>query len=256
MNIVKKLWIFAMYKSMCWALSAMHTPSCSSRADTHLKKLQYSLSKCTAWRHFWKETHSCIPTRWGIIVDESYHCVVLPPYLSHPPPSIASHPSPTNLHQRLLHFMRPEGMPTDSPAQVQQSMLNKYKGREIANCSCCNLTLSWDKPQAMCTSLQLRETDVSISMVYVPWQNIKPAYCSLARARPTMIQHLPSIVVTYTCSTLWYSYICWHSRSLVFQRKCLWWGDECLCCSIPTLAVSTLSVSAFKTSTNWTYHIE
>ena len=176
----------------------LHISFCSSRADTHPKKLRYSLSKCTAWRHFWKEIHSCIPTKWGIIVDESCHCVVLPPYLSHPPPSITSHPSPTNLHQRLLHFMRPEGMPTDSPAQVQQSMLNKYRGREIANCSCCNLTLSWDKPQAMCTSLQLRETDVSISMVYVPWQNIKPAaYCSLARARPTMIQHLPSIV--YSC---------------------------------------------------------
>ena len=55
---------------------------------------------------------------------------------------ITSQPSPTNLHQRLLHFMRPEGMPTDSPTQVQQSMLNKYKGSREANCTCMYCILS------------------------------------------------------------------------------------------------------------------
>ena len=35
--------------------------------------------------------------------------------------------SPANIHQRMLHFMRPEGMATDSPDNVQQSLLNKYR---------------------------------------------------------------------------------------------------------------------------------
>lgn len=38
-----------------------------------------------------------------------------------------SSPASSNLNQRLLQFMRPEGMPTESPAHVQQSLLNKYK---------------------------------------------------------------------------------------------------------------------------------
>ena len=36
--------------------------------------------------------------------------------------------SPSNVHHRLLNFMRPESMPTDSPADIHQSLLNKYKG--------------------------------------------------------------------------------------------------------------------------------
>ena len=36
--------------------------------------------------------------------------------------------SPANMHQRMLQFMRPDGMPTDSPSQAQQSLHNKYRG--------------------------------------------------------------------------------------------------------------------------------
>ena len=36
--------------------------------------------------------------------------------------------SPSNVHQRMLHFMRPDGMDTVSPAHVQQSLMKKYQG--------------------------------------------------------------------------------------------------------------------------------
>ncbi|XP_064386411.1 nuclear pore complex protein Nup155-like isoform X2 [Halichondria panicea] len=35
--------------------------------------------------------------------------------------------SPSNVHQRMLHFMRPDGMDTVSPAHVQQSLMKKYQ---------------------------------------------------------------------------------------------------------------------------------
>jgi nuclear pore complex protein Nup155 len=35
--------------------------------------------------------------------------------------------SPSNVHQKMLNFMRPEGMATDTQGHVHQSLLNKYK---------------------------------------------------------------------------------------------------------------------------------
>ena len=43
--------------------------------------------------------------------------------------------SPSNVHQRMLHFMRPDGMSTDSPAGVQQSLLKKYQGNSFSTCT-------------------------------------------------------------------------------------------------------------------------
>ncbi|CAI8052459.1 Nuclear pore complex protein Nup155 [Geodia barretti] len=42
------------------------------------------------------------------------------------PTGSSSSPS-ANLHHRMLNFMRPEGMPTESPSTVQQSLTRKYK---------------------------------------------------------------------------------------------------------------------------------
>ena len=52
--------------------------------------------------------------------------------------------SPANIHQRMLHFMRPEGMATDSPDNVQQSLLNKYrcKFKRLFYTLCIFLSLS------------------------------------------------------------------------------------------------------------------
>ena len=36
--------------------------------------------------------------------------------------------SPSNVHQKMLKFMRPSDMQSDSPAHVHQAMLDKYKG--------------------------------------------------------------------------------------------------------------------------------
>ena len=34
----------------------------------------------------------------------------------------------SNMYHRMLNFMRPEGMPTETPSSVQQSLTRKYKG--------------------------------------------------------------------------------------------------------------------------------
>ena len=106
----------------------LHISFCSSQADTYLKKLRYSLSKCTAWRHFWKETHSCIPTRWGIILDESLS-LCSPPSLSIPPSSphhqsFFPHqppPAAASLHETRGHANRqPRPSPAVHAQQVQR----------------------------------------------------------------------------------------------------------------------------------------
>ena len=40
-----------------------------------------------------------------------------------------SQTSPSNVHQRMLRFMRPDSMQTTSPIHVQQSLLNKYRSK-------------------------------------------------------------------------------------------------------------------------------
>ena len=40
-----------------------------------------------------------------------------------------SQTSPSNVHQRMLRFIRPDNMQTNSPIQVQQSLLNKYRSK-------------------------------------------------------------------------------------------------------------------------------
>jgi len=64
-----------------------------------------------------------------------------------PNTSIVQTASP-NVHHRLLNFMRPEGMSTGSPAQIQQSLQLKYRSE---------LTLLW-----MTCVLQTQHVKVSL----------------------------------------------------------------------------------------------
>lgn len=49
---------------------------------------------------------------------------------------LSSGSSPSNVYHRMLNFMRPEGMATESPSSVQQSLTRKYKGV----CLCAKLS--------------------------------------------------------------------------------------------------------------------
>ena len=49
---------------------------------------------------------------------------------SSPNDSLVQSASP-NVHQRLLNFMRPEGMSTASPLHIQQSLQAKYRSKRL-----------------------------------------------------------------------------------------------------------------------------
>lgn len=53
---------------------------------------------------------------------------------SSPNDSLVQSASP-NVHQRLLNFMRPEGMSTASPLHIQQSLQAKYRSKRLRSCS-------------------------------------------------------------------------------------------------------------------------